>query len=123
MTDLFLIAHRVHGLPAFDVATQMECPECDDYSTECIECEGFGYWWIVPTSGHRAYPYWHTELNKLKQYFYSQDGQWTDRFDLHIPAMPPGLPDHYPHHSAPSISLAEALGIRPKPAPPIIRRF
>jgi hypothetical protein len=31
----------------------MECPLC---SEGCPECDHLGYWWIIPTSGHRAYP-------------------------------------------------------------------
>jgi hypothetical protein len=34
-----LILHKVRGEPAFDVATQLD-----------------NGWWIIPTSGHRAYP-------------------------------------------------------------------
>lgn len=40
-----LILHKVRGEPAFDIAEQME--------------NGM---WIIPTSGHRAYPYWTTPL-------------------------------------------------------------
>ena len=40
MSELYLIAHKVRGEPAFDIAVKM------------------GDWWIIPTSGHRAYPFW-----------------------------------------------------------------
>lgn len=40
--DLFLIAHKVRGELAFDIATMLEV--------------GDEVWWIIPTSGHRAYP-------------------------------------------------------------------
>jgi hypothetical protein len=47
MNDLYLILHKVRGSPAFDIAEQ-------------IEIEGEDVAWIIPTSGHRAYPlrYW-----------------------------------------------------------------
>ena len=38
----YLILHKVRGEPAFDVAYQMEI--------------GDEVGWIIPTSGHRAYP-------------------------------------------------------------------
>jgi len=128
MADPFLIAHKVRGEPAFDVATQMECPECTGhdalyramYKHNCVECDGLGYWWIIPTSGHRAYPYWQQALDGLGQG--SDIGFWLAPI---IDEMPPSLPDHYPTRSAPAVSLAEVLGIKPRPAPspPIHRRF
>ena len=39
----FLIAHKVRGQAALDVAEPM-----------IVDGET---WWIIPTSGHRAYPY------------------------------------------------------------------
>jgi len=42
--ELYLILHKVRGEPAFDIA-------------ECIGEDGDGEIWIIPTSGHRAYPY------------------------------------------------------------------
>ena len=49
MTELFLIAHKVSGEAAFDVATKMTCPECPtEYvsCSACAECDGQGFWWI-----------------------------------------------------------------------------
>lgn len=124
MTDLFLIAHKVRDESAFDVAHQMECPEChggtrDAVSSECSECDSEGYWWIIPTSGHRAYPYWSKVLDKIMV-----------KPHIVLEAMPPNLPDHYPTRAAPTISLIDALGLRkPKarventPTQPIARRF
>lgn len=118
MTDLYLIAHKVRGEPAFDIATKIECAEC--ISMGCPECDDCGYWWIIPTSGHRAYPWWHCEL--------FDNGVdiglgYTDKPDS-PPQMPEGLPDHYPLRAQPTISLTEALGIgKPKPKPPLVRRF
>lgn len=67
--QLFLIAHKVRGEPAFDVATRIECAECNGNTPEsghCAECDDFGYWWIVPTSGHRAYPAANWELSTFR---------------------------------------------------------
>lgn len=77
MTELYLIAHKVRGEVAFDIAEKMEVP--DDYDNP---------WWIIPTSGHRAYPYWDCALENLFE-------------DANIPSgvvkssMPEDLRDHY----------------------------
>lgn len=104
MSDLFLIAHKVRGEPAFDVASQMPCPICGVGGPEptCSECDGTGYWWIVPTSGHRAYPWWHLPLKiedidngmRLIMDHNPQALTWT------IFAMPSALPDHYTSRAA-----------------------
>jgi hypothetical protein len=125
MTDLFLVAHKVRGEAAFDVAQQMECPHCVDGQVvatnkdeliACHECDGLGYWWIIPTSGHRAYPYWDFPINDLIDPTYHA-----------LPSvMPEGLPDHYTTREAPRLDLASALGIMSRihaPTPPIKRRF
>jgi hypothetical protein len=52
----YLILHKVRGKPAFDVA---EC--CKDMGTEADP----GPWWIISTSGHRAYPYEVWPLSEL----------------------------------------------------------
>lgn len=101
MTEtLYLIAHSVRGQPAFDIAIQM--PMDDEV------------WWIIPTSGHRAYPYWFEGLSVLR----------TKGMDP-IPDMPPDWPDHYwakgqttdTEIPKPELSLAMALGLlKPKAA-------
>lgn len=129
MTDLFLIAHKVRGEPAFDVAARMRCPECEGHGPEfdqiapCHECDSLGYWWIVPTSGHRAYPWWSACLTDI-------DDTYELVFErqpiLNGPGlMPASLPDHYTTRAAPHIDLTTALGLR-KPAvapPPLPRRL
>jgi hypothetical protein len=46
ISEPYLILHKVRGERAFDIAVQMEA-----------ECESDpGPWWIILTSGHRAYP-------------------------------------------------------------------
>ncbi len=110
MTELYLIAHKVRGEAAFDIAHQCTCSVCNAFG--CHECNDCGYWWIIPTSGHRAYPYFHVELNELCV---------TDEL-LHI-TMPQGLPDHYQCLTTSTVDLITALGIKPKPSAPIPRRF
>ena len=127
MSELYLIAHRVRGQPAFDVATRMECPLCTQEDGDipgCYECDDLGYWWIIPTSGHRAHPYWSKSIAHVSReatFCYCEPGE--DPFVM-IDPMPLSLPDHYPTRSTPTISLAEALGLtKPRPLPPIIRRI
>jgi hypothetical protein len=110
-SELYLGAHKVHGEPAFDIMTRCECPEC--ISMGCPECDDLGYWWIVPTSGHRAYPYWSDSL------------RWYMDEMCNVPECPTDLHDHYPHRAAPTISLTQALGLgKPAaPQPPLVRRI
>lgn len=85
---LFLIAHKVRGEAAFDVATPIE-----------IDGEPG---WIIPTSGHRAYPYWTAPLDPP-------------------PAAPPDARDHYTTSTTASSKaegrdLLATLGLgRPQP--------
>lgn len=110
MSDLFLIAHKVRGEAAFDVAIKMRCPECggtggnnNDEGDYCQGCDGEGDWWIIPTSGHRAYPYHWRQLEMV---------------DLaYANAMPESLPDHYPTSASPSrpaIDISSLLVPAPK---------
>lgn len=62
-----LILHKVRGEPAFDVATELQI--------------GDELGWIIPTSGHRAYPYQTWRLDEL---------------GFGNPSIvPDGVPDHY----------------------------
>lgn len=134
MTNLFLIAHKVRSEPAFDIAIQLPCVLCQVYENttgqmvesdhriaqeDCIECDGLGYWWIIPTSGHRAYPSDYTALDLL----YDSNNENV----LNQMKLPITEPDHYPTRAAPTVSLIDALGLRkPKveaPSTPIARRF
>lgn len=119
----FLIAHKVRGEAAFDIAVQMHCPHCNGTDTEvpfgCHECDELGYWWIIPTSGHRAWPYWHHELADLC----NDIGQ---SFTHAVPEMPAALRDHYPERTTAEPSLVEMLGLAGtarRPLPPIRRRM
>lgn len=129
-SDLFLIAHKVRGEPAFDVAHKMTCPHCDKGKVseegtfedeDCHECDSLGYWWIIPTSGHRAYPFFHIGLDEIE---FEGNGNYS--LSSELASMPDGLPDHYTTRAAPTLDLASALGIMRKlhaPTPPIKRRL
>lgn len=110
----YLIAHKVRGAAAFDVAEQMRCPICGgvgshanpDFETgempdyegaSCTECDGTGYWWIVSTSGHRAYPYWECRLDDV---LVECAGEY-ESITFGVPEMPAEGPDHYPINKAP----------------------
>lgn len=101
MSGLFLIVHKVRGEAAFDVAEQMPCPECfpDGPEPTCSECDGLGYWWIVGTSGHRAYPCSCIQLSELR---HDPDVARVlgSVLDDPLPVME-GLPDHYLHTASP----------------------
>ncbi len=134
MTDPFLIAHKVRGEPAFDIAIRFRCPICEaaiqglDKGTAswgCNECDGDGgWWWIIPTSGHRAYPYWNRPL-KNQRFFHEENdgpvGEWLEQVALY---MPPSLPDHYPPRHEPDAPRIDISGLlAPAPAVKIQRRF
>jgi hypothetical protein len=113
--ELFLIAHKVRGEPAFDIATRIPCPECaidPEVEWGCAECDMFGYWWIVPTSGHRAFPYWSEQLHR------AVDWAMCSVNNNAVPPMPDGLPDHYLTRAAPSAPKPAFLQSLLKPAAP-----
>ena len=68
LDNLYLIAHKVRGEPAFDIAERCACPICEGTGTRSFgareghdcDCDG-GWWWMSRTWGWRAYPYqtWH----------------------------------------------------------------
>jgi hypothetical protein len=68
---VYLILHKVRGEPAFDIAEQIQIGDEEG--------------WIIPTSGHRAYPYetWPLEA-------------WGQPFIGNVPTIPDDWPDHYP---------------------------
>lgn len=125
--DLYLVAHKVRGEPAFDIATRMPCGLCaghgHDLDGVCHECDSLGYWWIIPTSGHRAFPYASWDLDHLYSGSGNADACFPIEDELAEIPMPPDLPDHYTTREAPTISLISALGIRPAALPPLKRRF
>lgn len=130
MAELFLVAHKVRGEPAFDIAERQRCPICkpmrqglDDGSGPlgCDECED-GFWWIVSTSGHRAYPILSWPLDRM--FFQMNSGVYSSSMQEYMKHLPDhsglaSLPDHYPtrQSSSPSFSpkaLLAKLGLMPK---------
>lgn len=112
----YLIAHKVRGEVAYDVAEKLECSLC--HGQGCFECDDQGYWWVTSTYGHRAYPFWYRDLWELKE----QDGD--DHYCIMpvVPDMPADLPEHFPvSASKPSktstkeagLNLLGLLGIKP----------
>jgi hypothetical protein len=61
-----LILHKVRGEPAFDIASKLQIGDEEG--------------WIIPTSGHRAYPYKTWPIDPMR---YQYEG------------LPPDWPDHY----------------------------
>lgn len=133
-SESFLIAHKVRGEPAFDVAVRFKCPICEPIrqgldpaergSVHCNECDEGQHWWIVPTSGHRAYPYWWIALKELPD---------LELLFLHAApldprhTMPAGLRDHYETTAAPGKGkvgdLFSKLGFQRSAAPQVTRRI
>lgn len=111
MSELYLVAHKVRGEPAFDIAIMLDVLDEDG-----------DMMWIIPTSGHRAYPWWWTDLTKL-QLIDETDVFMSDGFDNVCGTMPPDLQDHY-HLDAPrpTVKLIDRLNLRTT-LPPIVRRF
>jgi len=124
MSDLYLIAHKVRGEPAFDIAEQVECVECGGNSDKgrepyvCFECDDLGYWWIIPTSGHRAYPYWSQDLMQAKfgltaDVLAFEGFTWEDIGDAG--PMPNSLPDHYRARAEPKRTIDVSALVKAKP--------
>jgi hypothetical protein len=100
MSEQFLILHKVRGKPAFDIAEQMEM--------------GDEVWWIIPTSGHRAYPWSFWKLG--------------DHFRQAYTPIPDDWRDHYEWQSQPSVKpeprhreILARLGFKLKPQPTLRR--
>jgi hypothetical protein len=88
--ELYLILHRVRGEPAFDIAQKMSDMSRDED------------WWIIPTSGHRAYPYRWWILEDLADVTDINNEGFHDRpatFDHTVPA---DWPDHYRQRAKPN---------------------
>lgn len=76
----YLILHKVRGAPSFDIAEKAQ------FGDE----EG----WVLCTCGHRAYPWWYTELEKWD--FMEDSGA-----EKAMKEMPPDWPEHYGTHPDP----------------------
>lgn len=82
-SEPYLIAHLVRGEPTFDIAIKMPMHFEGTYVDLSYDEE----WWIIPTSGHRAYPYWSVEITRLVG--------TGEPFNDEIPSPPTNWPDHY----------------------------
>ena len=105
MSELYLIAHVVRSQPAFDIAEQIQI--------------GDEQGWIIPTSGHRAYPYWVASFSEVML-------GGMQRIETLSGSPPADHPDHYSLSAAPKgqgliKNLAERLGFVAHP-PTITRR-
>jgi hypothetical protein len=93
-----LILHKVRGLPAFDIAEEIDI--------------GDEKGWIIPTSGHRAYPYQAWPLNDLP-------------INQFVPEpIPADWPDHYGDEPAPKstgLNIFDYIKI-PTPKVNLVRR-
>lgn len=93
MSELYLILHKVRGEPAFDIGQKVEI----------AGEEG----WIIPTSGHRAYPYWTAYMCPI-----NESSLFFEVCEAELPILPPDLPDHYsndrqkPDPSRPALLLS-----------------
>ncbi len=108
MSELYLILHKVRGEPAFDIAQKLSIGDEEG--------------WIIPTSGHRAYPHRHWRVDELADisdypHQYPQEAADTG-------GLPPHLPDHCSINHEPKAILTSArdllakLGLaKPSPAP------
>lgn len=110
MSELYLILHKVRGEPAFDIAEKME-----------VEGEE---WWIIPTSGHRAYPVRDWSLYDLvdasdinRAGFHDRPIDFEGKLDL------TAFPDHYQVVSEPKAkSVLDKIVSALTPKQKLIRR-
>ncbi len=109
MAELYLILHKVRGEPAFDIAQRLQIGDEEG--------------WIIPTSGHRAYPSTWIDLDYINKNLESVSiYHW-------ITNMNPHIPDHYEVNHEPKAILTSArdlltkLGLAKPPPAPTRRRL
>ena len=95
MNNLYLILHKVRGEPAFDIAEPVTIGDEEG--------------WIIPTSGHRAYPSRVYNIPLL-----DQDMLHNLSIDLRMPPDLSDYPDHYASESTPHITLTTASALLAK---------
>lgn len=108
MTNLYLILHKVRGEPAFDIAIP---------TTIADEAA-----WIIPTSGHRAYPVDYWALDELCIMTMDKYSERYHSINEVAASIPSDWPDHYAcetsvHYnlSQTASSLLAKLGLGSKP--------
>lgn len=124
----YLILHKVRGEPSFDIAEPMACPLCSGGENPmCVECDEEGVWWIIATSGHRAYPAASWQLSTLGHIEEGGINHPTmEQIDLVKDPRWETLPDHYPtilDKSKPKQDFSSILSALVPPRNPIARRF
>ena len=88
MTDEpYLVAHKCRGELVFDVAIKTGMVLSD------------GEVWIMPTTGHRVYPFWGVKINSLFLRDVVRDGY--ERLMDAVPEIPEGHRDHYAVNDTP----------------------
>lgn len=119
MSEPYLILHKVRGQPAFDIARRMPCPhpERKDHSDCPFECQD-GVWWLIPTSGARAYPYQWFEVIRLH---FADNNKQILPLDELAQLLPEHWPDHYACNDRPlketyevkakAVGLLQSLGL------------
>lgn len=80
----YLIAHKCRGELSIDVAVQLEGVGTDSDP---------GPWWILKTTGSRAYPFWAMTLDGV--YVFNKTTQGFEPFMNAVPEVPDGHPDHF----------------------------
>jgi hypothetical protein len=118
LRNLYLILHKVRGYPSFDIAERIAYGTGSDPAP----------WWIIPTSGHRAYPltYWKLEdLCDVGDYPHDTPADCITYDEVESNSQWEALRDHYEIVEAPSskgaklpefaMNLVSRLGLAPKP--------
>lgn len=138
MTEPYLIAHLVRGEPAFDIAIRSRCSICYRYDDEgrvrsnpicdwetpdenCVGCNGEGYRWIMPTNGHKVYPYWHSKLDDC---LVECAGEY-ESIIYGVPVPPPNQRDYEQYYESIRRDIVpdlRSLGLT-RPQPKIARRI
>lgn len=80
-SEPYLILHKVRGEPAFDIAERVVQLYSVDYKGPDLEDI-----WIIPTSGHRAYPIFSIEVGSILQ---------EDVYKMFKEGVALDVPDHY----------------------------
>lgn len=69
-----LILHKVRGEPAFDIAEKIQIGDEEG--------------WIIPTSGHRAYPYVVLDEHDASKYLGMIPAEWPDHYQVETGSAP-----------------------------------
>lgn len=104
VSEPFLILHKVCGSPAFDIAVRVQIGDEEG--------------WIIPTSGHRAYPWRWWPLYNIQACSHEDMVSPMDEFDNGVPIE---WPDHYATSAAPRIDINTLFS--PRPSEGIRRRL